>query len=166
LTLADLRVTVTWEAVMSPFLGFALAGFLATVSFAPASAASIFELNFGLSGPRYDAIVPLCDDPGVLGQISSKFAQKETEHWASNLEILEVGRIREAAFRAWTGAPQAIPRRFCHGVARVSDGSTHTIHYTIGENTGWLGVGWGVEWCVVGLDRNWAYNPSCRMARP
>jgi len=26
-----------------------------------AHAANIFELNFGLSGPRYDAIVPLCD---------------------------------------------------------------------------------------------------------
>jgi hypothetical protein len=25
---------------------------------------------------------------------------------------------------------------------------------------------WGVEWCVVGLDRNWAYNPRCKMARP
>jgi hypothetical protein len=23
-----------------------------------------------------------------------------------------------------------------------------------------------VEWCVVGLDRNWAYNPSCKAARP
>src|SRR4051794_5579451 len=133
---------------------------------APAVAASVFELNFGLSGPRYDAIVPLCDDPGVLGQITSKFAQKETEFWNSNLEIVGMGRIREAAFRAWTGAPQAIPRRFCHGVARVSDGSTHPIHYTIGENAGWLGVGWGVEWCVVGLDRDWAYNPACRMARP
>ena len=21
-------------------------------------------------------------------------------------------------------------------------------------------------WCVVGFDRNWAYNPGCRMARP
>jgi hypothetical protein len=29
-----------------------------------------------------------------------------------------------------------------------------------------IGASWGVEWCVVGLDRNWAYNPACRMARP
>ena len=151
---------------MSRFLNFALAGFLSLAAVAPASAASVFELNFGLSGPRYDAIVPLCDDPGVLGQISSKFAQKETEFWNSNLEIVGMGRIREAAFRAWTGAPQAIPRRFCHGVARVSDGSSHAIDYSILENSGWLGVGWGVEWCVVGLDRNWAYNPACKAARP
>ena len=23
-----------------------------------------------------------------------------------------------------------------------------------------IGMTWGVEWCVVGLDRNWAYNPA------
>jgi hypothetical protein len=29
-----------------------------------------------------------------------------------------------------------------------------------------IGATWGVTWCVVGLDRNWAYNPDCRMAMP
>ena len=29
-----------------------------------------------------------------------------------------------------------------------------------------IGASYGVEWCVVGLDRNWAYNPRCRWARP
>ena len=40
------------------------------------------------------------------------------------------------------------------------------MHYSIQEASGWLGIGWGIEWCVVGLDRNWAYNPACRMAQP
>jgi hypothetical protein len=131
---------------------------------APAAAANWFELNFGLSGPRYDATVPLCDDRGVLGQISSKFSQKENVYWKSNLDIVEIVRIREIAFRPWD--PQAIPRRFCTGVARISDGSNHRISYSINETGSWLGIGWGVEWCVTGLDRNWAYNPSCLMARP
>ena len=148
------------------FLGFALAGLIAIASVAPASAASWFELNFGLSGPRHDALVPLCDDPGVLRQISAKFTHKEGEYWNSNLEILGFDRVREAAFRPWAGAPQSIPRRFCNGLARVSDGRRHLVHYSIAETSGWLGVGWGVEWCVVGLDRNWAFNPACRMARP
>jgi hypothetical protein len=141
---------------------------IAFVSFllcaAPASAANWFELNFGLTGPRYDALVPLCHDPGVLGQIGSKFSHKEGEFWNSNLVIVGIDRIREAAFRPWDA--QTIPRRFCNGIARVSDGSRHAVHYSIVETSGWLGVGWGVEWCVVGLDRNWAYNPACRMARP
>jgi hypothetical protein len=29
-----------------------------------------------------------------------------------------------------------------------------------------IGSTWGIEWCVVGLDRNWSYNPACKMARP
>ena len=142
-----------------------IAGILALICCAtPAAAASWFELNFGLSGPRYEAHVPLCDDPGVLRQITAKFAHKETEYWTSNLEILGIDRVRQAAFRPW--AEQAIPRRFCSGVARISDGRKHVVHYSILETSGWLGISWGVEWCVVGLDRNWAYNPSCRMARP
>src|ERR1041385_6477924 len=110
---------------MSRFLTFAFAGLLSFACAAPARAASWLELNFGLTGPRYDALVPLCDDRGVLIQIHSKFSHKETEFWNSNLELVRIDRIREVAFRPWEGAPQAVPRRFCNGVARVSDGSTH-----------------------------------------
>jgi hypothetical protein len=138
--------------------------FLLLACAAPAAAANWFELNFYLSGPRYDAVVPLCDDPGVIGQISSKFAHKEGEFWNSALGIVGVDRIRESAFRPW--AAQTIPRRFCSGIAHISDGTKRPMHYSINETGSWLGVGWGIEWCVVGLDRNWAYNPACRMARP
>ena len=55
---------------------------------------------------------------------------------------------------------------FCTAVASVSDGSLHRVNYWIGEDTGMIGMTWGVEWCVVGLDRNWAYNPACKMAQP
>jgi hypothetical protein len=29
-----------------------------------------------------------------------------------------------------------------------------------------IGFGWGVNFCVDGLDRNDAYNPNCRSAKP
>jgi hypothetical protein len=29
-----------------------------------------------------------------------------------------------------------------------------------------IGMDWGVNFCVQDLDRNWAYNPACRAARP
>ncbi len=29
-----------------------------------------------------------------------------------------------------------------------------------------IGWGYGVEWCVVGLDRNLAYAPACSALRP
>jgi hypothetical protein len=137
-------------------------GLLAPV--APASAASIFELNFWLSGPRYDGELPPCDAPAALDTIASRFSQKEYKYWNSVLTIQGYERIRETAFRPW--APNAIPRRFCSALALVSDGLKHPVHYSIAETTGFAGTSWGVEWCVVGLDRNMAYSPACKMARP
>lgn len=149
------------------YIGTALGFALAFASAAPAGAASLLEKNFWLSGPRYDAVVPLCQDPAVLYKIADRFAQKESRFWQSALQIVEIENIRETAFRPWAaGAPDAIPRRFCSGIAYVNDNRRRPVYYWIGEDTGWLGAGWGVEWCVVGLDRNWAYNPGCRMARP
>jgi len=145
--------------------GVALATVLACAM--PARAANWLELNFWLSGPRYSAVLPGCDDPAVLGKIQVRFAEKEHRFWQSDLLIVGFDRIRETAFRPWArGAADTIPRRYCSGTALVSDARPRTIHYWIGEDTGWIGASWGVEWCVVGLDRNWAYNPGCRMAQP
>jgi len=137
-------------------VGFASAG--------SASAANLFELNFWLSGPRYDGDLPACDSRHALSVIAANFSQKEGRFWNSRLKIEGYERVHEIAYRPW--APNAIPRRFCSALALVSDGLRHPIHYSIGESTGMIGAGPGVEWCVVGLDRNWAYNPACRMARP
>jgi hypothetical protein len=63
-------------------------------------------------------------------------------------------------------AAQSIPQRFCSGVALINDGVRHPIYYSIGEDTGMIGVDFGVNFCVVGLDRNWAYGPACRAAKP
>jgi hypothetical protein len=146
---------------------FALGLALAFAATAPASAASWLEKTLWLSGPRYDAVLPVCQDPAVLGKIAARFSERERKFWQSDLQIVGIDGVRETAFRPWaTGAPNAIPRRFCSGVAQVSDARRRTVHYWIGEDTGMIGATWGVEWCVVGLDRNWAYNPGCRMARP
>lgn len=147
--------------------GLVAAAALACAWAARAQAANLLELNFWLSGPRYEAVLPACEHPHVLAKIAMNFAEKERRYWQSDLQIVGFDRIHETAFRPWArGAPDAIPRRFCSGMALVSDARPRPIHYWIGEDTGWLGADWGVEWCVVGLDRNWAYNPGCRMARP
>jgi len=129
---------------------------------ATAQAANIFELNFWLSGPRYEAVVPVCE--GGLEQIQAHFSEKESQFWHSDLRIVGFENVREIAFRPW--AEGTIPRRFCSATALVSDGVRRHVNYSIGEDTGFVGVSAGVEWCVVGLDRNWAYNPACKMARP
>jgi hypothetical protein len=144
------------------WFAFALAGATAMVPAGSASAASILELNFWLSGPRYDGALPPCE--AGLQTISSRFAQKEGRYWNSDLTIQGFEHVREVAYRPW--APNTIPRRFCTAVALVSDGLKHPVHYSIAETTSMIGASWGVEWCVVGLDRNMAYSPACKMARP
>jgi hypothetical protein len=128
----------------------------------PAQAAGLLEKNFYLSGQNYDGDLPPCE--AALGKIAARFAEKEGRFWNSDLQILDFERVHEIAFRPW--AAGTIPRRFCSAVALVSDGRKHQVSYSIGEDTGMIGMTWGVEWCVVGLDRNWAYNPRCKMARP
>jgi hypothetical protein len=131
---------------------------------APVEAASFLEKNFYLSGPRFDAQMPTCDDPAPLARIADRFQEKESKFWNSKLQIVTFENVRELSFRPW--AVDTIPRRWCSGVALVSNGKKHKVDYSIGEDTGMIGASWGVEWCVTGLDRNWAFNPACRMARP
>ena len=149
-----------------PFVGLTIA--LSTLStlftLQNAAAASWLEMNFYLSGPRYEGVLPPCDYPDALVKISSRFNAKESKYWDPDLKIVAFEQIRETAFRPW--AANTIPRRFCSGIVEVSDGRKHVIHYSIAEDAGIIGATWGVEWCVVGLDRNWAYNPGCKMARP
>ena len=117
-----------------------------------------------MSGPRYDGILPSCDAEAALHKISSRFNMKENDFWHSDLRIVAFDKIRETAFRPWAG--NTIPRRYCSAIIDISDGRRTVVHYSIGEDTGMIGMTWGVEWCVVGLDRNWSFNPACKMALP
>jgi hypothetical protein len=127
-------------------------------------AASWLEENFWLTGPRYDGFIPGCEDAAPLDRISERFATKESRFWNSALTIVGFERVHETAYRPWDR--DLIPRRYCSAVAQMSDGRRRAVYYWIGEDTGMIGASWGVDWCVVGLDRNWAYNPACKMARP
>jgi hypothetical protein len=142
-------------------LAFALAGIFCG---SPASAANWLEKNFWLSGPEYEVEVPLCEDVRVLNRIQSRFAQKERDYWNSQLAIVGWEHVREKALMPWHYA--AIPRRFCTGKVVINDGTIRRINYWVGEDTGIIGASWGVEWCVLGLDRNMAYAPACKEAGP
>jgi hypothetical protein len=127
-----------------------------------AEAANPFELNFWLSGPKYDGRVKPCE--AALSTITSQFRDKERTYWNSALQITAYGEIREIAFRPWES--DNMPRRFCSADAMLSDGKLRAVFYSIIEDGGFAGYGQGVEWCVTGLDRNWAFNPLCKAARP
>jgi len=142
----------------------ALAMALSVVSTSQSRAASLLEKNFWLSGPRYDRVLPPCDYRAALDRIVGDFQIKEARFWNSRLQIVGIENIQQTALMAW--AAQSIPRRFCSATAVINDGARHAIFYTIVEDTGMIGIDWGVNFCVVGLDRNDAYGPQCRAAQP
>jgi len=152
----------TWLSRKAGF-GAALGALLGLLAFGqPAEAANPLELNFWLSGPQYEGRIKSCE--AALGTITSQFQEKESTFWNSSLQITAYGRIHETAYRPWQS--DNIPRRYCSGDVMLSDGKLRAVHYSIIEDGGFAGYNEGVEWCVTGLDRNWAYNPGCRAARP
>lgn len=116
---------------------------------------------------RYDFYaggLPSCGDPPVLGRIQSRFHEREAEFWKSGLEILGFNDVREIGMR--TNGLDYIPRRYCMARAYLNNQVVRTVSYAIVEDQGIFGWGFGVDWCVAGLDRNYANAPNCAMARP
>jgi hypothetical protein len=108
--------------------------------------------------------LPACDDPRVHSTIASEFVRRERGYWNSPLQLEVIGRTAELGYRSW--GPEFIPRRFCSAKTVANDGRKRAVYYSIGENLGPIGIGWGIDWCVSGLDRHYAYAPDCKMARP
>jgi len=114
---------------------------------------------------RDTGYVPTCDSDWALGIISWRFAYKEARFWGSPVSLTRFADVREIAYRPW--GPQYTPRRYCQAKVRIGDHPRDTVvYYSIIEKGGYAGVGWGVEWCAVGWDRNLSYAPNCRAARP
>ena len=112
----------------------------------------------------YTGIVPECADSSVLSTIQSRFSDKESQFWQSSLSITSYDRIGQRAVRPF-GASY-IPARFCSARVLMSDQKYRRVDYVLREDLGIIGWGYGVEFCVSGLDRNLAYAPSCNIVRP
>jgi hypothetical protein len=108
--------------------------------------------------------IPACTDASVQSKIVSRFSETESTYWKSSLTIVSFDKVHPIAFRPW--GLDYIPRLFCTGEVTTSDGRKRGINFIVGEETGMSGFGWGVEWCVQGLDRQRSYAPACTMARP
>lgn len=112
----------------------------------------------------YSAEVPLCSDASALETIKARFSRRETDYWKSGLEITRYDQVRETGER--TTGLDYIPRRYCQARAIFNDGKARQLTYWIGEGIGFAGHDWGIEWCVIGLDRNNAQAPACKTVRP
>ena len=114
---------------LGPRLGLGAAILVGMLAFGgtTAQAANPFELNFWLSGPRYDGNVAPCEK--ALGAISDQFHEKEATFWNSPLVITGFSRIHETAFRPRQS--DNIPRRYSSGDALMSDCKVRKVHYSI-----------------------------------
>jgi hypothetical protein len=112
----------------------------------------------------YSGVLPFCDNSKVLSEISFNFRARENEYWNSGLTMIKVGGIHEIGYRA-TGV-DFIPRRYCSALVFMSDQKVREMSYSIVEGGGPIGIGWGADWCISGLDRNYAFGLDCRSARP
>lgn len=112
----------------------------------------------------FSGSLPACGDNWVLGRIQSRFSSRENTYWNTGLNIISFEKVAPVAERPW-GADY-VPRRFCTGVALMSDGAKRRVDYLLKEDLGIIGATWGINWCVHGLDYNRNYAPDCKMARP
>jgi hypothetical protein len=114
-------------------------------------------------------IVPTCTDPSVIGAVTERFAATEGDDWNSAAAIVTVSNPHQIAYRPW--GPDFVVRRDCAAEAAVLDRTAppvrdHAVYYVVVDQDGFAGVGWGVQWCVVGYDRAYAFAPDCKMMRP
>lgn len=112
----------------------------------------------------FSANLPACDDPAVLGNITSAFGAREATYAGGALALTAYQRVSTRAWRPWGN--DFIPRRFCSAKAYFSDGRYRQVDYSVRDGLGLMGWTWNVNWCVQGLDRHWTYQADCTMARP
>jgi hypothetical protein len=112
----------------------------------------------------FNANIPTCDDPFVLQSVASRFERKESRFWASPLKIVSFQQVAQVAWRP--DGLDFIPKRYCTGTVAISDGQLRRIDYSVREDLGIIGATWGTESCIDGYDRNYAYAPGCKQARP
>lgn len=113
----------------------------------------------------YSGVLPVCEDTRVHGSIASSFAAREREYWNSGLKLASgFYAPHELGYRSW--GRSFIPRRFCGATVATNDGVTRQVYWFVAEQQGAFTLGSGVEWCVTGVDRNYAYAPDCKMAKP
>jgi hypothetical protein len=113
---------------------------------------------------KYTGNLPPCGFPKVFDRIAWHFYERETQYWESRMQIAGFQHPQEIALSPW--GLEYIPRRYCKADVFTSDGVKREMFYSIGEDLGEASIGWGVEWCITGMDRNLAYAPRCKMARP
>ena len=144
----------------SALLGLALSLGLASLAQADSQYSGPAERRFS----PYVGNVYKCEEPAILGRIQGLFRTTQNAYYKQDLQLTAFDRIRELSLRG--NGTAYIPRRYCIARGHFSDNSVHTVIFDIEEGMGIIGVGDGVEYCVVGMDPMFAFAPACSQLRP
>lgn len=112
-----------------------------------ARATERFESDVPLAEQRiipYSGVVPACDDAFVLAEIASDLSNASLGAPAS---VAAWPAVEELGYRA--NGLSYIPRRYCTALAQFGGGAVRRVGYVIGEDLGFAGIGWGVNWRLI-----------------
>ncbi len=107
---------------------------------------------------------PACDSPAVANRLVSRFNETEQEYWALDVRLATIAGAHEVKTEQWD--PPLVATRYCGATAYFADGTRREVVYWLRSEQGFAGLGWGLQYCVMGLDQHMAYAPACRMLRP
>jgi len=106
---------------------------------------------------------PTCGEPKVLATIIKKFNWAEKNTWQRGFQLDAIERVREG--QVFDSVDALIPRRYCRGHALLTNGKHQSVYYLIEGGQGFAGTGFGVTFCVGGLDPWRTNDGSCRVLR-
>lgn len=118
-----------------------------------------------LDQPRLGALerIPACGDADMHRQVIDQFNDTENTYWNGRQRMTAITHLRPEGLHPRRDGK--IARRWCGGTATFADGRRRRVVVELAADAGFVGVGYGLAYCVVGLPRSWAYQPHCRVLR-
>ncbi|MEQ8695417.1 MAG: hypothetical protein RLT05_02530 [Bauldia litoralis] len=125
-------------------------------------------LVFGLGAPAEaywrKGYLPTCDHGPVIAKIQQKFSYANNNTFAWGVGIEAVSDIRETPEIVHNSS--LIGRRYCRGVAWLSDGRSSEVVYLIESKQGFASLGYRVQSCLPAFDPWHVYGSWCRSIKP
>jgi hypothetical protein len=104
-----------------------------------------------------------CMDAGAINRIIDRFAWAERTQWHRGFVIETISNPRPSGHPF--AEPGLVHRDYCIADSVMTNGSLHSIFYTIERGLGFAGVGRNVDFCVLGLDPWHVHDGNCRTVR-
>jgi hypothetical protein len=142
---------------MRRYAGFMLACLAALIAL---PALSREEVPAEMRDVPFSGNLASCQESGTLNAVMGRFNAAERRFWNGEVEILSIEEVREVAFRPH--GQDLIPRRYCTGVAVLSNATRTKVNFAIVEGMGFASLADGVQFCLVGYDRNHTAMGDCR----